>query len=82
MKPPSPDRILLGIGTVALIASTALLVLNAFGSLGWRIEHDAPLMHYVAFLLDKYDRVPYRDIFDMNMPGTYACHYLIGKLFG
>ena len=82
LKKPSPDKILLAVATTTLMAAATLLLLVAFESLGWRMEHDTPLMHYVAFLMDKYDRVPYRDIFDMNMPGTYAFHYVIGKLFG
>ena len=82
LKKPSPDKILFAIGTTTLIAAATLLLLVAFGSLGWRIEHDTPHFHYVAFLMDKYDRVPYRDIFDLQMPGTYAFHYAIGKLFG
>jgi len=46
------------------------------------MEHDTPLLHYAAFLMDKHGRVPYRDIFETSMPGTFAFHYVIGKLFG
>jgi len=42
-------------------------------SLGWPLVHDAPLMHYVAWLVGE-GAVPYRDVFDMNMPGVYLVH--------
>ena len=60
----------------------ALFLLKAYTSLRWRMEHDTPLFHYAAFLMDKHHLVPYRDIFETSMPGTFAFHYLIGKLFG
>ena len=46
------------------------------------MEHDTPLLHYAAFLMDKYDAVPYRDIFETSMPGTFAFHYALVKIFG
>lgn len=39
-------------------------------------------MLYIAFLMDRFHYIPYRDIFDMNMPGAYFTYYLIGRLFG
>lgn len=51
-------------------------------SLPWRFQHDSPIMFYIAFLMDHFGYVPYREIFDMNMPGSYFVYYLIGKLFG
>lgn len=39
-------------------------------------------MHYVAYLINEHNFVPYRDIFEVNMPGTYLFHIAIGKLFG
>lgn len=52
----------------------------------WPFVHDAPLMHYVVFLME-HGRIPYRDIIDMNMPGTYiaeswAMHAFGGDAFG
>lgn len=49
-------------------------------SLSWRMMHDSPILLYIAFLVDKFDYIPYKDIFDMNLPGTYFLYYLIGKL--
>lgn len=52
----------------------------------WPLVHDAPLMHYVVFAMDQ-GQAPYRDIVEMNMPGTYvieraAMHVLGGDAFG
>ena len=68
-------------GTVLFILVVLLLV-KAYSTLDWRMEHDTPILHYAAFLMDRYDLVPYRDIFETSMPGTFAFHYVIGKLFG
>jgi hypothetical protein len=64
------------IGLSALVASAA-----AVKSLGWRYVHDSPLMIYSGFLVER-GAVPYRDFFDMNMPGTYALMWFMGKVFG
>lgn len=47
----------------------------------WPIVHDAPLMHYVIFLMD-HGRAPYRDIIEMNMPGSYILQWLVMHAFG
>ncbi|HEV3471245.1 MAG TPA: glycosyltransferase family 39 protein [Pyrinomonadaceae bacterium] len=60
----------------------ALLCAQAVASLRWRMEHDTPLFHYVAFLMDAHGRFPYRDVFETSMPGTFAFHHLVVKLFG
>lgn len=56
-----------------LAASVALLGVLVWRSLGWPLIHDAPLMHYVAWLITQ-GTVPYRDVFDMNLPGVYLIH--------
>src|ERR1041384_5050785 len=65
-----------------LIALSIFLVLMGILSLSWRFQHDSPIMFYIAFLIDRFGYVPYRAIFDMNMPGTYFAYFIIGKLFG
>jgi len=82
MKRSPFNKILLAFQKTLLAMFAALLLLQAFTTLDWRMEHDTPLFHYAAFLMDKYDLVPYRDIFQTDMPGTFAFHYIIGKLFG
>lgn len=50
-------------------------------SLSWPLTLDPPLMHYIALRILSGD-VPYKDIFDMNLPGTYLLHMLVIKVFG
>ena len=51
-------------------------------SLGWRLQHDSPIMLYIAYLIENLHYVPYKDIFDMNMPGTFMIHISAIKIFG
>jgi hypothetical protein len=46
-----------------LAVSAGLGVWLGWRSLGWPLVHDAPLMHYVAWLMAQ-GAVPYRDVFD------------------
>ena len=61
---------------------TLVFIIFASFSLRWKIVHDVTLLHYIAFLIDRYDYVPYRDIYDFNMPGAYLFHMLIGRTVG
>jgi hypothetical protein len=54
----------------------------AIGSLKWRFQHDAALMLYVGFAIDQLHLVPYRDVFDFNLPGAYFIYRVIGALSG
>ena len=56
-----------------LAVSAALALYLGWRSWGWGLVHDAPLMHYVAWLVAQ-GAVPYRDVFDMNVPGVYLLH--------
>jgi hypothetical protein len=56
-----------------LAASALLLGALAWRSRDWPLVHDAPLMHYVAWLIAG-GATPYRDVFDMNLPGAYLLH--------
>ncbi len=82
MKQPTFDKILIGFIKAVLVLLTVTLLLKAASTLNWRMEHDFPLSHYVVFMMDKYQAIPYRDIFETVMPGTYAFHYTVVKLFG
>jgi hypothetical protein len=64
---------------VAALAALALYL--AWRSRGWPLVHDAPLMHYIAWLIGE-GAVPYRDVFDMNTPGVYLVHLAVIKLLG
>ena len=66
---------------LCLVALNGYLWLSISDTLDWKMVHDAPIMHYIAWnILD--GAVPYRDIFDMNMPGTYLIHMGVLKIFG
>jgi len=62
-------------------ASALLLAYLIWGSRAWPLIHDAPLMHYVAWLIDQ-GGVPYRDAFDMNVPGVYLLHLAVLRVGG
>lgn len=68
--------------SLVLAALALLLVLKAAGSTRWRMEHDTPLLHYAAFLIDERGMSPYRDVFETSMPGTFLFHTAVGGLFG
>jgi hypothetical protein len=67
---------------ILFIPLSLLLIFVALVSLKWHMVHDAPLMLYLAYLMDYFHYVPYRDFFDMNLPGTYFINLLIGRLLG
>ena len=56
-------------------------VVAALASLHWRYAHDSPLMIYAGWLVSN-GAVPYRDFFDMNMPGPYFAMWAMGQVFG
>jgi hypothetical protein len=69
-------RTLLSVFLIGLLALTALFAFN------WRYYHDAPIFFYIGLLIDKFGLIPYRDIFEYNMPGTYFACLLVGRLTG
>ncbi len=72
----------LSVPRVLALAFAAIACVLAVASLRWRMQHDSPIMLYIAFLMDRYGAVPYRDIFDINMPGTYLIYSLLGRSLG
>jgi hypothetical protein len=50
-------------------------------SLPWPLIHDAPIMHYIAWRIGE-GAVPYRDLFDMNLPGAYLLHLAVLRTLG
>jgi len=64
-----------------LAASAALALYLGWRSWSWPLVHDAPLMHYVAWLIAQ-GAVPYRDVFDMNVPGVYLLHLGVIRMAG
>ena len=75
MKPTSVASALL------LAGFGGFAVLLAWRSLPWPLIHDVALMHYVAWRIAD-GAVPYRDLFDMNQPGTYLLHLAVLRTLG
>lgn len=58
-----------------------LLLVLCWQALSWPLMQDTPILHYTAWLIDQ-GYVPYRDVFEMNLPGAWGIHLLGIKLFG
>lgn len=71
-----------GVKYLFFAALTLVFLVELGLSLSWEIETDGSTLHYFAYLINEHDFVPYRDIFDPNMPGTYLFHMAVGTLFG
>lgn len=74
-------RVLRIVVALAVVIAAAMLLVVALASLKWRYVLDSPLMIYAGFLVAG-GSVPYRDLFDMNMPGTYLVMAAMGRVFG
>ncbi|RJP76564.1 MAG: hypothetical protein C4524_09990 [Candidatus Zixiibacteriota bacterium] len=66
----------------ALLLLSGLLGLFAGLSLSWDLCEDSPVMAYLAYAVDRFQLTPYRDLFDMNLPGTYGLYLLLGRCGG
>jgi hypothetical protein len=75
VRPASAASPLLLAGFVVAVAGLAWV------SLPWPLVHDAPILHYIAWRIAA-GQAPYRDLFDMNFPGTYAIHWAVLRLGG
>ena len=78
---PQPSRIWEVLSWLGVLSLIAYLVLAISETLNWQLSGDSPIMHYIAWLISQ-GQVPYRDIFDMNMPGTYLIHLGVISLLG
>ena len=63
---------------VTLLAGAACYVVF---TLHWQWMWDTQVMHYVSFLID-HGKVPYKDIYDINMPGAYLTERWAIDIFG
>lgn len=68
-------------GVLLVLAYASVLAILVLRSLDWPLVHDAPIMHYIAWRISE-GAVPYRDLFDMNMAGTYLLHLGALQLLG
>jgi hypothetical protein len=67
--------------TIGLILLAVLLIAQAVFSLEWTPTHDAAPLFYEAFLMQN-GKMPYRDFFDFQMPGSFIAYYLLGAASG
>ena len=67
---------------VIIFLLAALLILQAGFSLQWPIAHDEAPLFYEAFIMQTEGRIPYRDIFDFQMPGSFVAYSILGALSG
>ncbi len=66
----------------APVAVAILLLMPAlFVIAHWPFVHDAPIIRYIDFLMAN-GFAPYRDIIDMQMPGTYLADILVVHTLG
>ena len=63
---------------VVLLGGAACYVLF---TLHWQWLWDTTVMHYIVLALD-HGKVPYRDIYDINMPGSYLTERWALAIFG
>ena len=69
-------------GRVALTLWLAALVLLCFvRTLGWPLVNDGALQHYISFLMDQ-GMAPYRQLLDMNLPGSLLIDWTVVHTFG
>jgi len=64
---------------LALLA--AYLITQAVYSTRWQIAHDEAPLLYEAFLMQS-GQMPYRDLFDFQMPGSFLAYFALGALSG
>jgi hypothetical protein len=76
------QKILYYIALITLGLLAVFLITELIFSFQWRMVHDAPILYYIAFLIDKHGYIPYKDIFEQSTPGTYLFHLAIGKALG
>src|SRR5436190_18808294 len=67
--------------SAVVAAGVVFVALLAWRSRGWPLIHDVALMHYVAWRIGE-GAIPYRDLFDMNQPGTYLIHLAVLRALG
>jgi hypothetical protein len=64
--------------SLVLLACAAAFLISSWH---WPLVGDAPLMHYIVFLM-QHGFAPYRTILDLNQPGTYAVEAAVMAVLG
>jgi len=70
------------ISNILLVLLAALLLVQAGYSTQWPIAHDEAPLFYEAFLMRADGLIPYRDLFDFQMPGSFVAYSILGFLGG
>ncbi|MGI4756909.1 MAG: hypothetical protein ACRYGF_08675 [Janthinobacterium lividum] len=78
-QPPSRWLPNIRYGLVTILGISLLVA--AIGTRAWPLAGDAALMHYVVFLL-RGGAAPYRQVIDINLPGSYLFEASGMALFG
>jgi hypothetical protein len=76
-----PDRLFSILAASATALLTSVLLVGIWDSLDWPYIHDTSLMLYAGWFIGE-GAAPYRDLFDMNMPGTYLAMQALVTFFG
>lgn len=69
------------IALVLCLSLTVSALLAAAFSVHWPLVGDASLIHYIAFLIER-GWSPYRQLGDMNMPGSFLVELAAMHIFG
>lgn len=79
---PSPSQRYLPhlLAGACLLLLAVLTVWAGYLSLSCRLYRDGAAMFMMASLMDRFGWVPYRDFFDLNMPGSFAVYAVLGHL--
>src|SRR5919108_6319420 len=80
-RPMSGSSRPISAASALIAAGVAFVALLAWRSLTWPLIHDVALLHYVAWRIGE-GAIPYRDLFDMNQPGTYLIHLAVLRGLG
>ena len=62
---------------IALAVLWAYALIRPYMLWDWEYYHDTPLLNFAAVMMHDFGRVPYRDMFETTMPGTFLFHYII-----
>ncbi len=74
-------RYLLALRLIFSLILCASIAIYVYESIHWQLMWDASIMHYVNFLM-AHGMAPYRDIIDINLPGSYFIDGWAMHVFG
>ena len=81
MEETSFRRYLLALRLIFSSILCASIAIYIYESIHWEVMWDTSIMHYVNFLM-AHGMAPYRDIIDINMPGSYFLEGWAMHVFG